>query len=156
MRYLLLVLLLLLAATLSACSFSTDFVVVNASDHPIEVLYKIGETSIEPFDVTRKPATLQASQLRSREWKELSSTQYALDREKRSVKVSLTPGVALRINHGEEWREGRTGADFIIKEVNIRGANGEITLKGEQVYKSFVPESKPFFGPPTLLTMTYK
>ena len=156
MRYVLLVLLLLLATTFSACSFSTDFVVVNGSDHPIEVMYEIGETGIEPLVVTRKPAILQVSQLRSREWKELSSTQYVFDRENRSVTVSLTPGVALRINQGGEWREGRTGADFIIKEVNIRGANGEITLKGDQVYKSIVPESKPFFGPPTLLTMTYK
>ena len=71
-------------------------------------LRRIGETGIEPLDVTRKPATLQASQLRSREWKELPSTQYVFDREKQTVTVSLTAGVALRINQGGEWKAGET------------------------------------------------
>ncbi len=121
MRYVFTVLLLLCALTLAACSFSTDFVVVNASGQSIEITYKIGETGVDPLVVTRKPATMPASQLSSREWRELSPTQYVFDREKRTVTVSLSPGLALRINQGGEWNERETGADFIIKELNIRG-----------------------------------
>jgi hypothetical protein len=159
MRYVFTALLVLVALTLAACSFSTDFVVVNASDRPIEVRYRIGETGIEPLAVTRKPATLPSSQISSREWQELSPTQYAFDREKRVVTVSINPGVGLRINQGGEWNEKYAGENFIIEELNIRGSNGEVNLKGDQVYKSFVPVRSAFytFGPPTtLLTLTYK
>jgi len=159
MRYVFTVLLLLLAVTLAACSFSTDFVVVNASEQTIEITYKVGETGVEPLVATGKPATLAASQLSSREWQELSPAQYAFDRDKREVTVSLNPGLALRVYQGGEWSERETGADFILKELNIRGAQGEVILRGDQVYKSFVAVPKPFyaFGPPTtLLTLTYK
>jgi hypothetical protein len=159
LRYIFTVLFLLFALTLAACSFSTDFVVVNASEQPIEITYKIGETGVDPLVVTGKPATLPASQLSSREWQELSATQYASDREQRAVTVSLSPGLALRVYQGGDWSERETGVNFIIKELNIRGANGEVILKGDQVYKNFVAVPKPFyaFGPPTtLLTLTYK
>ena len=156
MRNATLLLVLVCVSTEVACSFSTDFVVVNASDYPAVVLYKIGETGIEPLRVTRTPATLDSSQMRSRDWKELSSSEYLFDLEKRTVTVSIMPGKSLRINQGGEWRERETPANFIIKEIEIRGTNGEITLKGDQVYKSFVPESKPFFGPPTVVILTYK
>lgn len=159
MRYACTILLLLFAVTLAACSFSTDFVVVNASGQSIEITYKIGETGGEPLVATGKPATLPASQISSREWQELPLAQYAFDREKRAVTISLSPGAALRVYQGAEWSERETGADFIIRELNIRGANGEVILKGDQVYKSFVAVPKPFyaFGPPTaLLTLTYK
>jgi hypothetical protein len=152
MRYLPLGLLLLFASTLAACSFSTDFIVINASDQPIEVGYKIGATGIEPLDVTGRPATVMAAQLRSSEKREWTYTQYVFDREKRTVTVSLMPSLALRITRWGEWRGDKTVANFILTEVNITRENGEITLKGDQVYKSLVPQPGPFFsfGPPTL------
>jgi hypothetical protein len=158
MRYVLTVLLLLLALLLTACSFGTSFFVINESGQPIEITYRIGETNIEPLVVTGKPAIVAASQLSSDEWRELSSTEYVFDQEKRTVTVSLPPGQALRITRGGEWREGNTGAYFIIKELDIKGASGEIILKGDRVYKSFTVVPKGFFqfGPPTLLTLTYK
>lgn len=159
MRYVVTVLLLLSVLALVACSFSTDFVVINASGHPIEIIYKIGDTGIDPLAAVSPPAILPASELGPREWQDLSPEQYVVDREQRTVTFSLSPGVALRIDQGAEWRESYTGENFIIKEVTIRGVNGEVFLKGDQVYKSFVPVPKAFYayGPPTtLLTLTYK
>ena len=157
--YIFTVLILLSVLTLAACSFSTDFVVINASGHPIEITYKIGDTGIDPLSAVSPPATLPASELGPREWQALSPTQYVFDLEQRTLTLSLNPGVALRIHQGAEWRESYTGENFIIKEVDIRGVNGEVFLKGDQVYKSFVPVPKAFcaYGPPTtLLTLTYK
>lgn len=159
MRYVFTVVLLLFALTLGACSFSTDFAVLNASGQPIEVTYRIGATGVDPLIVTRTPSALPTSQLSPREWQELSSIQYALDQEKRTVTATVSPGVALRIYQGAEWSERETGMDFVIKELSIKGTNGEISLKGDQVYKSFVAVPNPFyaFGPETtLLTLTYK
>ena len=159
MRYIFTVLLLLLVAlTLAGCSFSTDYAVVNESGEAIEVTYKIGGETPDPFDMTGNPATLPASQLSSREWQQLSPTQYVLDREKRTVTVSLMPSMALRINHGREWRENENPAEFTIKEIEVRAPHGQLILKGDRVYRSFVIVPKPFysFGPPTVLTLTYK
>ena len=149
---------LVLAAAIAqvSCSFSSDFVLINGSGFSAEVVYKIGNTGVDPFQVTRKPATLEATQLSSREWKELSSNDYVFDLEKRTVTLSLKPGRALRINQGGEWHEGETGTNFIIKEVDVRGTNGSISLRGDQVYKSFKPEFKPFFGPPVTLIFRYE
>jgi hypothetical protein len=158
MRYIFLALLLLLVCTLTACSFSTDFVIVNASNSPIEVRYKIGETGINALDVAGRPATLAVSKLSSREWQELSSTQYAFDQGARTVTVSLMPDTALRVTRVRDWSESSTMPSFIIQEVNIIAASGEIILKGDQVYKSFVAPPRSFFsfGPPASATLTYK
>ncbi len=158
MRYAVTIVLLLFTLMLGACSFSIDFAVINESGQPIEITYKIGGTSIEPLNEPGKPATLAASQLSSREWRELSSTQYVFDAERRAVTVSLTAGTALRINRGRAGDAHDTGDNFIIKEISIKGANGEINLQGNQVYQSFVVVPKPFyqFGPSALLTLTYK
>ena len=159
MRYTILAALLLFVLVLAGCSFSTDFVVINASQQSIQVRYTIGETGMEPLVQAGKPATMPASELGPRDWQELSPNQYAIDREKLEVTVSLSPGIALRIHKGREWRASETGEDFIIKKLSLGGANGEIALNGNQVYKNFVAVPKPFyaFGPPTtLLTLTYK
>lgn len=159
MRYAFTALLLLFALTLAACSFSTNFVVINASDQPIQIRYKIAQTGIDPLVAARKPATLPTSRISTREWQELPSTQYGFDHDGRVVTVSLSPGVGLRIHQGGEWDEHYAGENFTIEELDIKGANGEINLKGDQVYKGFVPVRSAFytFGPPTtLLTLTYK
>ncbi len=158
MRYIYLALLLLFASTLSACSFSTDFVVVNSSGNPIEVKYKIGETGIGSLDAAGKPAIIDASRLSSREWRELSSTQYVFDQQTGTVTVSLMPDVALRVTRVRDWQEGRAMENFIIREVDITGAGGGMKLKDNQAYRSFVAVPKSFFsfGPPAYATLTYK
>ncbi len=157
-RYAFTFLLLILAALSSACSFSTDYAIINDSGRPIEVTYRIAEAGIDPLVETRKPAIVTASRLSSREWQELSPTQYVFDGERRTVTVNLPPGQALRINQGGEWTESYSGERFIIQELDIKGANGEVILKGDRVYQAFTVVPKRFFqfGPPTMLTFTYK
>jgi hypothetical protein len=158
MRYIFLALLLLFVSTLTACSFSTDFVIVNASHRPVEVKYKIGATSLGSLDAAGKPATIAASQMSSREWRELSSTQYVFDEETRTVTVSLMPEEALRVASVKDWQEGRSIENFMIREVDMKGVGGERVFKGDQVYKSFVAVPKSFlkFGPPASAILTYK
>lgn len=159
MRHLFAGLLLLLALTTAACSFTVDFAVINVSEQPVEITYRIGATGIEPLAATRKPAVLPASRISSREWQELSPAEYAFDSEKRTVTVSLQPGQALRVYQGSDSDAHNAGDNFIIRELSLKGAGGEVTFKGDQVYKGFVAVPTPFyaFGPDTvLLTLTYK
>ncbi len=153
MRRILLAVLLISVSLLAACSYMADFVVVNESDEPIEVRYKVGETSIDPFAVNGKPATLPASRLNAsdRQWRELPPAQYAFNRESRRVTAPLMPGEGLRVTRQKDWGEGTIiEIKFPVEEINIRGAHGELTLTGDQVYKSFVIQSQ------TLCTLTYR
>ena len=58
-------LLLLLVFTMSvvACSYSTNFVVVNESNQTIEVRYKIKRFPNEPLSLTARPAKIAASEI---------------------------------------------------------------------------------------------
>ena len=157
----LLILVLICTGFFAACSFSMDYIVVNASANTVNVTYTIGPTGIDPLAATGVgiPAMLPVSEMPGREWRPLSSDQFNFDRSNRTVTVSLPPNQALLINRGAEWRPDSTAAShFIIKEVRVTGSNSELTLKGDEVYKSFTVVPKPFyrFGPPTLATVTYK
>lgn len=161
MRRALLLLIFLLACFSAGCSFSTDYVVVNSSGERLEVTYTIAPTSIDPLAATGVgiPAMLPTSELKGRKWRKLPATEFAFDRSNRTVTVSLPPNQGLLIARGGEWRPDSSAAtNFIIKEIHIAGPNGEVTLKGDEVQKAFVVVPKPFysFGPPTLLTLTYK
>jgi hypothetical protein len=157
----LLILLLVFTPFFAACSFSMDYVVVNSSQNTVNVTYTIGLTDIDPFVAlgVRIPALLSVSEMAGREWRPLSSTQFNLDRSNRAVTVALPPNQALLIHRGSEWRQNRKATtDFIINEIHLSDPGGEMSLKGDQVYKSFVVVPPPFysFGPPTLAIMTYK
>jgi hypothetical protein len=135
---------------LTACSFTTNFVVINASDHPIEVRYKIKKPD-DPRAIgvpTVSPATKSVSQLQQQtSWNQLSTSQYSLDRESREVVVSLPPGQALLVEQLDRAVEDANQAGtFSIEAIDLVGANGEIHLKGEQARKAFVAESKRLYA----------
>jgi hypothetical protein len=142
------------------CSFSTDYVIVNASNAPAQVTYIIAPTSIDPLLATgiNLPAMLPVAELSGREWRKLSPTEFVLDRVTRTVNVTLPPNQALLINQGGTYQATPPVAEkFIIEEIRIVGPNGQIVWKGDAVKKAFLVVPKPFysFGPPTLLKLTY-
>jgi hypothetical protein len=161
MRSVLVILLLLFIGMSVGCSFSTDFVVVNASSQPVQVTYTIAPTTIDLLAATGvgTPAILPVSELREREWRVLASSQYTLDRLNRTVSVSVLPNQGLLINRGGEWHPNSEMPNgFIIQKIQVVGMKGAMSVEGDEVYKSFAVVPKPFysFGPPTLLTLTYK
>jgi hypothetical protein len=156
-----LILLLVFTLFFAACSFSMDYVVVNSSEKTVNVTYTIGLTDIDPLIPlgVGVPAVLSVSEMTGRKWRPLSSTQFKLDRSNRTLTIALPPNQALLIYRGSEWRQNRkVTTDFIIKEIHVSDSSGEMSLKGDQVYKSFVVVPTPFysFGPPTLATITYR
>jgi hypothetical protein len=147
---LLLLFLLGLLLTNSACTYLTNFVVVNGSNSAVEVSYKVKQPTqlMPPIQmIPVLPAILPASQLDDQvAWHDLSSSEFKFDPDNRMVVVSLSPGNALRIEH-RNLVDGPTdeqyqSSNFAIEEINIVGASGEIHLKGEEARRSFVPMSK--------------
>src|SRR6266852_5210021 len=79
MRRLLPVLIVLFALSTAACSYSTDFVVVNDSGQPIEVRYRIKRFPNEPSTLTARPAKIASSEITTRDkraWRNLTPDEY--------------------------------------------------------------------------------
>jgi hypothetical protein len=156
MRYMLIIPLTLLTLTFAACSYSTDFVVVNESTHPIEVRYKIKRFPHGPPDLTAKPAKMDASQLGARDrgrWRELGADQYQIDQEHRTIIVSVMPHEALWVTSmfhyiGDE--DPNDVAGWAVEEITVTGDDGGMTFTGPKARKSFRYVSR------VLYTLTYK
>ncbi|HZS04407.1 MAG TPA: hypothetical protein VFD58_06190 [Blastocatellia bacterium] len=134
---------------LTGCSYSTAFVVVNASDQPAEIRYKV-RPSFGTFKPPEPPITTAASQIHAagKPWRHLLADEYAPDPENRTVTVRVKPKEALLVERvqrgGMQVDEDEEATDFMIEELTITGAFGEIKLQGYQVRKSFVAESKKY------------
>jgi hypothetical protein len=147
--------------SLTACSYLTDFVLVNATEQPIEIRYIIKKPAapFPPFPPSQTlpitPAVKDVSQLHQQiAWRELSASQYIFDPDSRKVMVTLRPNEALRIEQRNlvdgKADDAHQAARFSIEEVDITGSYGGIKLQGEQLRKMFVPESKKVY------TLTYR
>ena len=153
MRRILLSLLILCAATHTACSYLTDFVVVNESGQPIEVRYRVKES--RPPVETGTLAKIATSQLDdgNKQWQALTPAQYQLSQESRMVTVRLMPDEALRvaIMHHFTGVEDRSDVEnFPIEEISVTGSSGELKFTGEQALKIYSKVSR------VLYTLTYK
>ena len=136
------ILLVLCAILFAACSFPIDFVVINESDLPIEIRLK----GMRYLDSPDSPAKVSASQLDSRDWQELSASEYQFDRENRIITVRVLPGEALRVAQvldSNMWNG--VPISFPLEEINITGRAGEIRLRGRQVPNAFIAQTKRIY-----------
>jgi hypothetical protein len=120
-----------------ACSFSDEFVVLNASNEPIEVRYRLKkiEGRIDPPGI---PETLPSSQLTSNErrWVRVSGNRYQIDSENRTVSVRVMPGEALLIVRLSNYSSA-DGKEFPLEKIEVRGANGFQDFTDGQVLSAF-------------------
>jgi hypothetical protein len=155
MRFVFLLLLVGSCLLCTACSYFTDFVIVNSSAQPIDVRYKLKHFPGE-FGLPDKPATITASNLDShggQEWKLLSSDQFQVDQANRMVTVRVMPGDALRVTSLHNYRGHDDVADaqqFPIDEIIVIGASGELKMTGPPARTTFAEVSR------ALCTLTYK
>lgn len=150
------VLLLLFVSILTACSYSTDFYVVNDSDNPIDIQYKVVVYPNNPilYDI---PTKIAVSQLENRNgsgrsMEKLSADQYEFDNKSGIVKVKLSPHEALWIASISGYGGGynRDTNNFSILEISIKGTEGELKATGRQILERFSRVSD------TLYTLKYK
>lgn len=137
------------AGMLTACSFSTDLVIANLSDNTIQVKYRVKEYPGPPgpFTPLLKPALKATDQMTDDSpWTELPADQYQLDPANRTVTVTVTPKTALLIERVRGPGLPDDAASLAINEVQIVGSYGAVMVKGEQVLKSFTPESKKVYA----------
>jgi hypothetical protein len=146
MRRYLTMLILAPVALLSACSYTTNFVVLNESAQAVVVKYRIKNLHTEPLRQTGEPAKVAEASLRDRDkqWQVLKAGEYQLDDEARTVTVELKPHEALRVQqtsnytgHDDEYSAGK----FEIEEISLSGASGELKIRGAQTRRYFIEET---------------
>jgi hypothetical protein len=156
MRSVLSILIIVSSLACVACSYITDFVVINASESPADIIYKVKESPNGPPKIDVIPATKLASQLKSNEktkWQDLAADRYKIDQENRTVTVKLLPQEALFLTSMHHY----TGPDdpidvtwFPIEELSIAGSAGGLKSSGKQLLKAFSEQSR------VLYTLTYQ
>ena len=138
----------------TACSYGYDFVVVNASDKPIDVRYLVNPSGRPPERRTHIPAVLEAGELQKskRTWKDLPAEQHNIDHKSGEIVVKLAPNQALRVaditnypGHDSE----HTDLYFHISSLSLTGARGSVKYEGRQALTQFK-------GSETLYVITYQ
>ena len=137
--------LIVMVLAITSCQSSDDFVVVNRSDAPIEVVYVFLRSSSGYINV-EEPRLMETSKLKDvdRRWEPAPRDQYLIDPQAGRVAVQLAPGKALRLNGTTNYREESADADarFGISSLSLTGAKGSIRLEGRQARMLFKYEEK--------------
>lgn len=147
MRSILLTLIIVFSLTAAACSYTTDFFVVNASESPIEIRYKVKVPPHAPQPLEFVPSIKLASRLEDRkkeDWKKLTADRYQIDQATRTVTVKLLSQEALfvgRVFHYFGPDDADDLKSFPIEEMNVSGVVGEMKLSGKQLLKAFSKQS---------------
>jgi hypothetical protein len=139
---------------LGACSFATEFVVINESGKPVEVWYAFKANSVGELRrgsccfVPAKKRLGEVDDLKA-EWRALARDQYRYDEEWNSVTVVPEPGEALRVEdiinyggHGSKTDELR----FDIASIRLTGARGVAQYEGAQAQMQFAKKSAQIYA----------
>jgi hypothetical protein len=146
----------LLALSISGCSYTTSFVIVNKSSQLIEVRYSIKRTDHDPPTFTPRPAKIAASEISTRDkraWRNLTSDEFQVDQETRTVTVYVNPGEALWVTNMFHYFGDEDPIDvreWPIAEITLTGVEGGMTFTGDKSRQAFQYESR------VLYTLTYK
>ena len=148
LRLFLLVGLLGAVVSLTACSFSSIFVVINESSDRIQLRYVVRKTNHSSYPATLpiEPRIKLISELDDDVlWRELSPSVFKYNEETRTAVITLAPNEAVRIEQISDTLcddKDRKRDSFTIEEISITGSLGAVRFTGEQVMKSFVTRSK--------------
>lgn len=138
-RRILLLLTIMSIPMLAGCSYGYDFVVINKSNVPIQVQYKLKRHTETPgkFVDIIPPAKLpiQEFQKSKYEWRKLSKEEYGWDNSTATFTVSVAPDEVLLVDHAVNY----VGSEdqFNLASLKISGANGSIELEGKQAQTQF-------------------
>lgn len=134
-----------------ACSYATDFVIVNESDTAITIRYEVKDFP-GPFYPPTTPGVVAASEL-SEDGQNWTPTQFQLDEASRSVTAQLMPGQAFRVatmNHYSGHDDPTDTYKYQIRRIVVSGAHGDLEFTDEQARTAFTRVAR------SLYTLTYK
>ena len=135
---------------LAACSYSTDFVVVNDSGSPVEVRYAFKSKYRRDVCCSVRPAKKAFDKLHDDDtpWRDVPAGELSYDRAAGAVTLTLQPGEALLVARGSGWggHGDPLGDDFFeIESVRIAGAGGVVRYEGRQAQYQFQQQDRRLY-----------
>lgn len=143
-------LLLAITVSLTACSYATDFVVVNNSAQVLRVEYHVKEF-VSDSGPPLVPSISNDSELSSnarQEWKKLQAEQYESNSQQRTVAVSIMPGQALLVCtlHNYPGHTSASGArQFPLDHITLNSGKGVMLFNGELTRTQFTRKSNSLY-----------
>ena len=137
-------------ASLTACSYATDFVIANNSTQILYVEYHVTEFPGD-FDLPTTPSVFPVSQLSAhgnKDWIKLESGQYQTDSNQRTVSVSIMPGQARLVSRMHNYgghSDPFDAKEFPLDRIRLDGASGVRLLNGEEARTSFSENSRALY-----------
>ena len=140
---------LIIVGLLSACSFSYDVLIVNRSNEPIEVRYKIKENSgfdepqvksVDDWDLSKSVSRFWTEEV---PWRSLAKDQFHTDVGERIITVQ--PGEVILVEHGNYNPISEEKGDLTeITELRIISSTGEVSYKGKLLLDQFEKDGYTF------------
>ena len=134
---------------LSSCSWVTDFVIANTSQSELSVSYLVNGKSCPEDNFIIVPARKDITDLEKdgAKWQKLTSKEYTCNENNFIVTTTLPPRTALLVARVATYTGSASyGNDnFKVLRLELKGSEGEMSLKGLQVLKAFKFESKTLF-----------
>ncbi len=151
MKHLRILFLLITAFFLSACSFGYDIVIINDSDKPIEVQYKISEKSqfdnlyIKSVEDWKIQKSIRRFWTEEKSWEKFPDTDYTTSLVMRERVIKLAPHQIIQIERGNYNPISEEYGDLTgIAELHIKSANGEISYQGKLLLSQFEKDGYTF------------
>lgn len=140
---------LILTTYLSACSYGYDVLIINDSNEPIEVQYKIAESSqfdepmIKSIEDWNTQKSIKRFWTEEKQWRNLEKNEYETNLGMRIIKIPAKQIV--KIEHGSYNPISEEKGDLTeIIELKIISLNGEITYKGKLLLNQFEKDGYTF------------
>jgi hypothetical protein len=138
------------------CSVRYRFIIVNASDDEVTVVYSLRPewTRVDgrgPQYTVERLLEISVAELRNREalWQSVPADRVSIDDAGGKVTVRLGASMALQVaeifNYGGHDRDP---GQFPLSSLDLEGARGEVHLTGEQVRYHFVSTDDHFYRLP--------
>ena len=126
---------------LSSCQLICEFVIVNKSNNPIEIMYELENPNYrnsEPYYTTLKEFNDNEYK-----WRKSSDNKQEIITGKGVVKLTLGTKEVLRLQSVDDVRiKEKPYEELNVKILTIKGKNGLLRFEGNQIFNQFEPEYK--------------
>ena len=135
---------------LTACSYGTDFVVVNDSGSPVEVRYTLKSRYRRDECCSVRPMKKAFDKLGDDDtpWRDVPAGELSYDRAAGAVTLMLQPGEALLVAQGINFRGHGDRSDdefFQLESIHIAGAGGVVRYEGRQAQYQFQQQDRQLY-----------
>lgn len=129
----------------SACSYFTQFVIINKSNAPAEIQLKYEPLSGERY--LMKKSLDEKGLISDGDWQKLAAEEFTDNKPAEIVNLTLAPNTALAVANELNYtgHESDSASDFKVNGLEINGASGAVNFEGRQVILQFEKQNESLY-----------